>query len=190
MIPRWPVALLAVGLGASSLTATVLLPADFKDIVVEATLIVRGHVTDVRGVVAASRDVESVATVAVDLTLKGEAADFLAVRLPGGTVGRYTTRLIGAPVLRRGEHAVFFLRRDRSNNWQPIGLSMGVFRLHADPESGRPVVHAPVVAGLTADLGPVRRGDPRRAPMPLASFESVVRLVLAGQTSATLRGGR
>jgi hypothetical protein len=190
MRPRTLAVLLALGLGYASLSATVLVPAEFKEIVSDAALIVRARVTDVRSVVTETRGVESVATLAVDRTLKGSASEFISVTVPGGTVGRITTRMVGAPVLRVGEQAVFFLKRDDRNAWRPVGLSMGVVQVRGDALTGAPVVAAPVVLGQTADAGPVQRGDARRSTMGIASYESLVRLVMAGQTATASRSAR
>src|SRR6187399_151457 len=118
MRSRWLAVLVLIGLGLTGLSATVLVPAEFKEIVAEAGLIVRGHVTDVRAVIRSDRGVESVATLAVDATLKGTPSEFVSLTVPGGTIGRYTTRMIGAPVLRVGQQAVFFLKRDPRNAWR------------------------------------------------------------------------
>ena len=187
---RWLAGLLVLGLASASLSATVLVPAEFKEIVSDAALIVRGRVTDVRGVVTQTRGVESIATVAVDLTLKGSAPEFISITVPGGTVGRFTTRMVGAPVLRAGQQAVFFVKRDDRNTWRPVGLSMGVVPVRGDAVTGAPVVAPPVVLGQTTDAGPVVRGDARRKTMGVASFESLVRLVMAGQSAAVSRGTR
>lgn len=179
---RWIVRALMFGLLSAAPSATVVVPAEFKEIVGDADLIVRGRVTDVRGVVTPDRGVESVATVAIEATLKGTPAEFISLMVPGGTIGRYSTRMVGAPTLRAGESALLFLKRDGRNAWRPVGLSMGVIPIHADAQTGAPVVTPPVVSGYTADVGRVVRGDARRKPMPASSFESLVRVVIAAQT--------
>jgi hypothetical protein len=170
-------------------SATVVVPTAFRDVVKDAALIARGHVTDVRSVVVPNAGIDSVATIAVDSLLKGPAAQFVSIRVPGGQVGRYRFVAVGAPHLVIGEQAVFFLKRDPDNAWRPIGLTLGIYRVQADPQSGRPVVDPPLVPGVTASIGQVVRGDRRRAPMPIPEFESLVRLVMA---SDALRapGGR
>ena len=80
------VAAMAVVAGPS-LVATVVVPAEFRAIVTDAALIVRGRVTDVRAVAVPGRGIESIATVAVEAVLKGTAESFVSVRVPGGTVG-------------------------------------------------------------------------------------------------------
>jgi hypothetical protein len=181
--------LVAVFLCAGPASATVTAPAEFREIVADAALIIRGHVTDVRGVVVPDRGIESIASIAVDAVLKGDAADFVSIMLPGGRVGRYRVEMVGAPKLRTGDRAVFFLKRDSNNIWQPVGLSMGIYRLQPAPSTGADVVNPPLVMGQTADAGAVVRGDARRGPMTVSDFVSLIHVVMAGQGTAA-RGGR
>jgi hypothetical protein len=170
----------------ASLTATVIVPAEFREIVTDAGLIVRGRVTDVRSFVAANNRIDSVATVAVDSLLKGQAETFVSVRVPGGEIGRTRYVLMGAPVFRVGEQAVFFLKRGPDSVWRPIGLTMGVYRLQGDASTGRPVVRPPVLPERT----PATRGDVRRRMMPVSEFESLVRLVMAAPPAQAVPRGR
>ncbi|MEO6224147.1 MAG: hypothetical protein ABIP90_12940 [Vicinamibacterales bacterium] len=175
-----PVLTMIVGLGlsAASLFASTFLSAEFREVVSEASTIVRGRVTDVRAIRSADGDVESVVTIAVDATLKGSPDTFVAMRLPGGTIGRYRTVMAGAPVMRLGEQAVFFLKRGPGNALWPVGLSQGIYRITS---AGGLVglVQAPVLPGVTTNsVGPVVRGDARRKTLPVTEFESLVRLVL------------
>jgi hypothetical protein len=65
------VLLMAAGLGlaAETLLASTFLSAEFREVVSEASTIVRGRVNDVRAVRSPAGDVESVATIAVEATL-------------------------------------------------------------------------------------------------------------------------
>jgi len=176
--------LIAVACLTRPLLATVVVPAEFKDIVADATLIVRGHVTDVRGIVVPDRGIETVTTIAVDRAIKGPSADFVSMRVPGGVVGRNRWVMVGAPVMRVGEQAVFFLKRDPDGNgWRPVGLGMGIYAIHASPAARTPVVDPPVIAGRTAAAGRVVRGDSLRKPMAVSEFESLVRAVAFSQTT-------
>jgi hypothetical protein len=180
---------LAVALVGASLSATVMAPTEFRDVVTDATLIVRGRVTDVRAVIVRGAGIESVASIAVDSVLKGQAGEFVSVRVPGGEIGRERFFMVGAPRLVSGEQAVFFLKRSLDNAWRPVGLTMGIYRVQAEPLSGNPVVDPPVVVGVTASVGQIVRGDARRRLMPLQEFESLVRLVMAGRASQPSAGG-
>lgn len=153
------------------------LPADFRQVAGDATVIVRGRITDVRAVRSAAGDVETVATIAVDAVLKGGARSFVAMRLPGGTIGRYRTVMPGTPHVRVGDAGVYFLKPAPGGAMWPVGLASGVYRVTLT--AGRLVVAPPVVPGLTtAATGPVVRGDARRRTLPLSEFESLVALVL------------
>ena len=167
------------------LGASLVIPADFREVVTEAGLIVRGRVTDVRAVEVRGVGVDSIATVAVEGVIKGQSDAFVYVRVPGGEIGRYRFVMIGAPTFRAGQRAVFFLKRGADGFWRPIGLTMGIYRVQPDPVTGQPVVPPPLVGGRTAPVrGPAVRGDERRRSMPVAEFESLVRLVMltpAGQ---------
>jgi hypothetical protein len=66
---------------------------------------------------------------------------------------------------------------------------MGIYRLQAAPSGGLDVINPPLVLGQTADVGPVVRGDVRRRPMAVPEFESLVRVVMAGPSTAA-RSGR
>jgi hypothetical protein len=171
----------AVALSIVPLAATVLVPAEFREIVADASLIVRGRVTDVRSLVVSGAGIDSFATVAVDAVLKGQAGPFVSVRVPGGAVGRTRVVMAGAPRLHPGDQAVFFLRQYSDGSFRPVGLSMGIYRLQREAGLGRLVVDAPLVSGVTASVGRVVRGDARRRPMPVSEFESLVRLVIAGR---------
>lgn len=178
-------AVVAVGLCLAATTAaSTLLPADFRTTVLDATVIVRGRITDVRAVRSTAGDVETVATVAVEAVLKGEPATFVAMRIPGGTIGRYRTVMPGAPQVVTGEAGVFFLKRAPGGALWPVGLSSGIYRVATT--GGRALVTPPVMPGVTtATTGPVVRGDTRRRTLPLSEFESLVSLVLRGTQGAT-----
>ncbi len=168
-------------LAPMALGANTFLTAEFREIVADAAVVVRGRVTDVRATRTATGRVESDVTIAVDAVLKGAADQFVTMRVPGGVIGRYRSVMTGAPTMQRGDAAVFFLKRAAGNTLWPVGLSQGIYRLTATSERATPLVTAPVIAGVTANAtGPVVRGDTRRKPMPLPEFESIVRLIVAG----------
>ena len=173
-------------------SATLVVPAEFRQVVAESGLIVRGRVTDVRAVETRGVGVDSIVTVAVDNVIKGQADRYVYVRVPGGEIGRYRFVMVSAPVFRVGQRAMLFLKKGQDNLWRVAGLNQGVFRINPDPVSGLPVVPPPLVAGKTASMtGPAERGDPRRTLMPVQEFESLVRLVmLTPPGQAVPRGGR
>jgi hypothetical protein len=181
MLPKFIAVAVLVMLAAGSISANLTVPAEFRDVVARSGRIVRGSVTDVRSVAVPGRGIDSVVTVAIDTTLKGEGEPFVSFRVPGGTIGTRRFVMVGAPTFRVGQSAVWFLKRDPDEQWRPVGLSLGVYRV-GRARSGQLMVAPPVMAGwTTAASGPVVRGDVRRQLLPVQEFESVVRLVMAGQ---------
>jgi len=190
------IAVAAVVMLASSMTLTAhtVVPAEFRQVVSEATLIVRGRITDVRSVEATvpGQGVDSIATVMVENRLKGQASSFVYVRVPGGTIGAVRYTMVGAPTFKTGQRAIFFLKPGVTDTtYRPVGLTMGLYRIQAEPRTNRQVVEPPLVGGrTTAAAGPAIRGDVRRKLMPVAEFESLVRLSMASRILAAPRGGR
>jgi hypothetical protein len=172
-------------LAAVALTATAaahtIVPAAFRELVSGAGLIVRGAVTDVRAITAADGSIESVATVAIESTLKGQSGGaFVSVHLPGGEMGRRRVVMIGAPRVRQGDGGVWFLTRRTDGAWQPLGLSQGIFRVGPDASGAPVVLEPPVLAGPAGADGPIVRGSPERRPLRVPEFEALVRLIAAG----------
>jgi hypothetical protein len=184
------IAIVAVALLVEPAFATVTVPTEFSEIVADSIVIVRGHVTDVRAVADRDRGVETIGTVAIDETLKGPASDFVSIRLPGGTIGRYRWVMVGVPTLRAGDQGIFFLKQDAATFWRPVGLGMGIYRILAAPVTGLPVVDPPVALGVTAKPGVVTRGDTARRLLAVPDFESLVRVVVASQSSPGRQAGR
>lgn len=173
------VCMLAAVWGGATTLASTFLTAELREVVSDAATVVRGRVTDVRAVRSPAGEVESIVTIAVESVLKGAADAFVSMRVPGGTIGRYRTVMTGAPVMRVGDRAVFFLKRGPGNAFWPVGLSQGIYRVTMSG-GGSGAIAAPIVSGVTTNAsGPVVRGDARRKALPVAEFESLVRLVVA-----------
>ncbi len=156
------------------ISATVVLPADFETVVHESGLIVHGRVTDVTShLVGPTRAIESVVTLAVIQSLKGDAAGTVAFRVPNGQVGRYRRILAGAPEFARGDEVVVFLRGRPPQMPTVFGLSQGLYRVSRD-SAARPMVMPPRMESL----GRVVRGDPGRAPLSVDLFAQAVRAAM------------
>jgi hypothetical protein len=158
--------------------ATVVLPADFTTVVTGANLVVHGRVVEVRSHVTGTRGtIESLVTVAVIDSLKGNAGATVTFRVPNGQVGRVRRILIGAPEFRTGDEVVLFLQGRAPAMPTVFGLSQGVYRVTRDVGAHPLVAPPPVMArGLGAER--VVRGDPVRTPMPVEQFAREVRSVL------------
>ena len=175
----------AAGLLLPPLHATVIVPAEFREVVAGSTLIAHGRVIDVRAEWAdGRRRIESVVTVNVLSWFKGGTEGTLAFVVPGGEIGRYRQVMIGAPIFKRGDEAFLFLKTGDSPLPYVFGLNQGVFRVRAD-ERGARMVMSPALLARGTEPEVVRRGSVDRQPMPVQDFGSRIRSVLAARA-----GGR
>jgi hypothetical protein len=123
--------------GVSALTV---LPTSFTEMVNGSQLIVHGRVVDVRSqATGGRRTIESVVTVAVIESFKGNTAREVMFRMPNGEVGRYRHIVVGAPEFAPGQEVVLFLAGGAPALPMPFGLSQGVFRVTQGAD-GRSIV--------------------------------------------------
>jgi hypothetical protein len=156
-------------------SATVVLPADFATVVTESGVIVHGRVVSVEShLVGPQRVIESVVTLAVVQSLKGDSAATVAFRVPNGQVGRLRRVLVGAPEFNEGDEVVVFLQGRPPAMPSVFGLNQGLYRVTRDARA-RAMVMPPRAA--TPDARIVR-GDPARVPLPIDTFAREVRAVL------------
>ncbi len=167
-----------------SLHATVVLPAQFGEVVSGSELIAYGRVTDVRAEwTDGRRRIRTLVTVDVLSWFKGGGGTTLTFAVPGGEIGRYRNVVVGAPVFRPGDEAFLFLRSDGVAAPRVFGLNQGVFRVQVD-ERGVREVTSPVLAASGAGAETVRRGDPSRKPVGLDAFGARIRTALAARAFA------
>ena len=161
-----------------SLSATVLLPAEFREIVSGSQIIVHGRVVEVRAEwVDGRRRIESVVTVEPATFVRGTPTPAVQFRVPGGQIGRYKSMTVGAPSFAAGEEVVLFLKASGPAVPRVFGLNQGVFRVSVDPR-GRRVVSTPPVMARGQAAQRIVRGAPERRPLPLEQFTSQVRALL------------
>jgi len=160
--------------------ATVLVPAEFREVVQGSELIAYGRIVDVRPQWADNRTrIDTIVTLEVASWLKGGSDGTITFKVPGGEMGRYRSVMVGAPTFQPGDEAVLFLKSDGSDLPVVFGLNQGVFRVKIDPETGRRLVVPPALmaSGNTPEV--VRRGAANRRPVALDEFGAQVRSVLA-----------
>jgi hypothetical protein len=181
---RWTaviVAVIAAIIGAidtASLSAMVVVPAEFSEMVTASELVVHGRVADTRAqIVGDRRTVETVVTLTVIDAIKGQPGTTVYFRVPGGQIGRYRRFMAGAPEFAAGDEVVLFLKGRAPAVPFPFGLSQGVYRVVRDA-SGRTLVTPPVVSDAP---GRVVRGDVSRRPLELAAFRRNVRAIAERQ---------
>ena len=172
---------LMIALTASPLLrATVIVPAEFREVVGGSDVIVVGRVTDVTAEWAdGRRRIDSYVTVEVATTLKGQAAETITFLVPGGQIGRYRSVMVGAPVFAPGDEAVLFLNARPSAVPHVFGLNQGVYRVRVDARSGQRIVVPPALLARGDAAEVVRRGAATRRSLPLDAFNAQVRGVLA-----------
>jgi hypothetical protein len=162
-----------------SLSATVLLPAEFREIVSGSQIIVHGRVSDVRAEWSdGRRRIESLVTIEASSFYRGTPAPTVTFRVPGGQIGRYKSVTVGAPEFRAGDEAVLFLKAQGPSVPHVFGLNQGVFRVRVDERSGRRLVTQPIVMARGLAPETVTRGARARRPLPLEQFAAQVRTVL------------
>jgi hypothetical protein len=163
--------------------ATVLVPAEFSEIVGGSAIIAYARVVDVRPEWADGRRwIDSVVTVDVVSYLKGGAGDTLTFKVPGGRLGRYRSVVVGAPTFARGDEAVLFLKANGDGLPAVFGLNQGVFRVRVDARTGQRMVVPPPVTAVdpaSADAEPVKRGAVDRRPLAFDAFGARVRQAMA-----------
>ena len=172
-----PILLIALAIPSR---ATVLLPAEFREIVEQSQIIVYGRVLEAVAELSDDRKrIETVVTFEVGTYLKGGAAGTITFRVPGGQIGRYRSVTVGAPVFESGDEAVLFLNRRNAAALPSIfGLNQGVFRVQRDARTRQRIVMSPLLArGQVPET--VVRGAASRRPMPLETFGAQVRSIMA-----------
>src|SRR6185503_12423662 len=170
---------------AHEVRATVLLPAEFREIVAGSQIIVYGRVADVRPEWSDDRTrIDTIVTVTAGTYLKGGPARSVTFRVPGGQIGRYRNLVVGAPQFQAGEEAVLFLSASGPSIAHVFGLSQGVFRVRVDERTGRRLVIPPVLMAQGDEPQAITRGDRSRRQLSLEAFAATVRTAMAQPSGA------
>jgi hypothetical protein len=163
------------------LSATVLIPADFREIVSGSQIIVHGRVSDVRAEwTSGRRRIDSIITLQPSAFYRGTPARAVTFRVPGGQIGRYKSVTVGAPEFRAGDEVVLFLKAQGPSVPQVFGLNQGVFRVRVDERTGQRLVTQPIVTARGDAPEPVVRGARTRGPLALDRFAAQIQTVLTG----------
>jgi len=176
--------LVVLMLCAREVRATVLLPAEFREIVAGSQVIVYGRVSAVRAEWSDDRSrIDTIVTVVAGSYLKGGPGDTVTFRVPGGQIGRYRNLVVGAPQFQTGEEAILFLSAAGPSIARVFGLSQGVFRVKVDARTGARLVVPPVLMSpADGDAAqPVIRGDVARRQLSLDQFAATVRDAMASR---------
>ena len=165
----------ALSLFSSVAGATVFLPTDLNDLSRDAVAIARGRVVSVDAQwTDGRRSIETLVTLETETYLKGSLGQVVQFRVPGGSLGRFRSVVVGAPSFTIGQRVIVFLGSRGPTVPYVLGMSQGVFRLIQSAQ-GDWLVTPPSMSPATD--GPIVRGT--RRPSPLGDFEREVR-ALAG----------
>jgi hypothetical protein len=140
--------------GVSLTTASSFLKVDVPTLKGMSESVVHAKVVDVR---SAWNDEGSAIFTYVTLDVKGRlhgAADNqLVVRVPGGTVGDFTSVMEGAPQFEKGDNIVAFIGRWRDGAPMVAGYAQGLSKINQD-RLGNQVLEGGVADGMPlSDLG-------------------------------------
>src|SRR4051812_22134730 len=166
---------------ARELRATVLVPAEFHEIVAGSQVIVYGRVTSLRAEWSDDRSrIDTLVTVMAGSYLKGGPGSTVTFRVPGGQIGRYRNVMIGAPQFQAGDEAVLFLSASGPSIAHIFGLSQGLYRVRVDSRTGRRMVVPPVLIADGEAAQTIVRGDTSRRQLSLDDFAASVRQAMSG----------
>ncbi len=156
------------------LSAVLVVPMTFEQLVDEAAAVVYARVADVRGQWTADRQsIDSIIRLEPLRYLKGDLGDSIAMRLPGGEAGGRIHVIPGAPVLKTGETVVLFLKARGPAMLSTLGLGQGVFRVRRDAATGTMLVMPPTLKETAT--GRLIRGAAERRSLTVDAFAAVVR---------------
>jgi hypothetical protein len=173
---------------AAPVRATVLVPAEFREIVNGSDVIAFGRVVDTTADKGDDRSYAvTIVTMQVSTYLKGGPGETIVFSVPGGQIGRYRDVMVGAPAFEVGEEAVVFLKSRGSEPPSVFGLNQGVFRVRVDAQTRRRIVVSPALLARAASAETVRRGSVARQPLPLETFGAQVQSVMAETAARGLR---
>jgi hypothetical protein len=162
------------------LRATVIVPAEFREVVAGSDIIAYGRVTEVRPQWSDDRRrIESYVTFAVATYLKGGSDSTIVFKVPGGQIGRYRTFMMGAPVFEPGDEAILFLKAAAGETPIVFGFNQGVFRVRMDSTTGRRVVASPALLASSDTPAVLQRGSAERRSLPIETFAAQVQSVMA-----------
>jgi len=177
---RTPVALVLMLLLAPVIRATVLLPAEFREVVSGSQVIVYGRVTETQAEWSDNRRrIDTVVTVQAGTYLKGGPGETVTFRVPGGQIGRYRNVMVGAPDLQPGDEAFFFLSANGPEVPHIFGLNQGLYRVRVNVRTGVRIVVSPALMARGDAPETVTRGASDRKSLTPDGFAAQIRAAMA-----------
>src|SRR5438094_7915514 len=136
-----PLTLIAIGFVRVS--ATIVVPPTFEQLVQQAEFIFQGTVTDARSVwegEGAQRHIDTYITFQVQDNVKGDAGSSYTIRVLGGTVGDETMEVTDTPKFKVGDSEILFVEHNNEQFVPLVGIGHGRFHVQRDDETGRDIV--------------------------------------------------
>ena len=177
----WPTCVLLLLASAASAT-TIVLPTD-EQLIRKSPVIVEGTVISSMPMLR-DEGIWTETKLAVDRTIKGDAAGELTIREVGGELGGRITKIFGTPVYTPGERVMAFLTPTSRGDYQTIDLFIGKFSEQRAANGRRLLVRddtAGDVALLDSSFQPIVSKNVQR---DATAFESFVTDRVAGRDSA------
>lgn len=168
------ISLIVLAIGPARVNAVLVVPMTFEQLVDEAAAVVYARVADVRGQWTADRQgIDSHITLTPLQYLRGDLGASIAVRLPGGEASGKIQVIPGAPVLRRGDLVIVFLKARGPAMLTTLGLGQGIFRVMRDARTGAMLVTPPPLKESAG--GRILRGAAERRSLSIEAFAATVR---------------
>jgi hypothetical protein len=136
-----PLTLIAIGFVRVS--ATIVVPPTFEQLVQQAELIFQGTVTDVRSVwegEGAQRHIDTYVRFQIDENVKGNATSSYTIRVLGGTVGDETMEVTDSPKFKVGDREILFVEHNNEQFVPLVGINHGHFHVQRDEQTGRDII--------------------------------------------------
>jgi len=121
-----------------------------------ADAIVTGTVDRILTVGADDGTIDTLVTVTVDHTYKGDVGQRVTLKQPGGRLGDRVLWIAGSPRFRVGERQLLFLSAHIDGTARTTAFGMGQFTLRPHPRTGR-ILAERRVDGAVIGARPVRR---------------------------------
>lgn len=168
------VLLASLSLAAVPARAAVTQELDLDTLSQQADLIVQGTAEGTEASWSADgKRIHSVTRVRVGKSLKGQAAQVVEVRHPGGTVGDITQRVAGAPAFAPGEEVILFLKQApgqlKKAAFVVEGLGQGKFEVVRGKDGAKQVLRRTQGLGVVGPDGAVRPA-PQVGPVDEEAF--------------------
>ena len=164
--------------GAASLSATMVIPPTFEQLVDQAQVIFQGTVTKITSQwvgEGAQRHIVSYITFKVKDGLKGSPGESFTMRTFGGTVDGETMTIGDGPTFEVGDEDILFVENNGSQVVPLVGIMHGRFHVRKDG-TGREMVTTNEDQPLAdvARLGHPETASTNQSAMSVAAFKAAI----------------